>query len=507
MSRQRIQACGIGILIVMAMSSSAPRADESPSATDTVAIAKRVWAITEVVLAQHVEPPSRQEMLLAGMRGLDKAGRASPTPDLSRRVSEVVTEEQWAKLVRDMWPSADGERKMSVPELQEAVLQGLFQSIPGAARFIPTQDLKVLEQIEGNRYVGTGIQIRKDSKEQAAQIVFAFPGGPARRAGALTDDLILEVDGKNVQGERAVNRVVELLRGEEGTAVSMVVRRPGATERRTINMIRSIIPFETVVGHRRPAADAWTFQLDPKLPIAYVRITNLRSSTLHELRQIEQQLQADGCRALVLDLRFNADGQFRHTVLLADGLLDGGVMWQVRDGRNQVREYRADRECLFRNWPLAVLVNEYTRGEGAELLAAALQDNRRGPLVGEPTRGDGTVRSFVPLPDDLGALIFRTGVVESPARRRGAARPEAADSTAAAPRWSVVPEHLVTMDPKSRSALGEWFRAQEQFQPLQAGPAEPPEDPQLAKAVELLRSDLAKETSAEKSSPDATKPR
>src|SRR5207302_11171707 len=93
---------------------------------------------------------------------------------------------------------------------------------------------------------------------------------------------------------------------------------------------------------------------DPASPIAYIHVSSLRTSTLQELRQLEPKLRSQRFRALVLDLRFSSgDGMVRNAALFADGLLDGGLMWSSRGIDEKARkEYRADRECLFRDWPL-----------------------------------------------------------------------------------------------------------------------------------------------------------
>src|SRR5262249_343368 len=158
-------------------------------------------------------------------------------------------------------------------------------------------------------------------------------------------DLILEVNGKSTEGV-SIRDLVDMIRGEEGTPVTFVVRQPGETETRTLKMVRGVVPFENVLGLKRGGAAAWGFRVQPGMPAASVQISSITSSTVHELRRVEQSLQAAGFKALVLDLR-QAHGESIHqAALLADSLLDGGVLWQVRDAKGRVKEYRADRDCL-----------------------------------------------------------------------------------------------------------------------------------------------------------------
>jgi hypothetical protein len=159
-----------------------------------------------------------------------------------------------------------------------------------------------------------------------------------------------------------------------------------------------------------------------------------------------------------------------------------------------VREVRADPECLFRGWPLAVLVNADMMGLAPEAVAAALQDNGRAVLVGEPVGArvperslDGEpagppeagryVTTLFHLPDDRGGIMLRTARLERAAEERG---------------WPVRPDQVVSVARKQRDTLLEWSRRQEMSDPPAGATDRPPDDPQLAKAVEILRAALQK---------------
>jgi carboxyl-terminal processing protease len=283
------------------------------------------------------------------------------------------------------------------------------------------------------------------------------------------------VDGKDLTGV-GLQKAIEWLRGEEGTSFTMVVRQPGA-EPRTLKLTRTVVPFDDVYGFRR-AGDGWTFRVEKDgkpSPVGYLAVRALRSSTLHELRKLEPKLRAEGARALVLDFRFAAGGSLRHVALVADGLLDGGLLWRIRDARGGVQEFTADRDCLFRDWPVVALVDG-TNERSLSALLAALQDNGRAVLVGEPTKSDGYGISAVPLPDGQGLLTMRSFRFERPDKKRG---------------WPVRPDHEVRLTDGQRKALQEWFRTKELAE-LPPGVSDaPPEDPQLRRAVTLLEQQLA----------------
>ena len=450
--------------------------------SDTVAAAARqAWAITDLVLERDIDPPARQQMLLHGLKALMRQKKVKTPANLAERVSTVTTPEQFAPLLAEVWPSGENRRDDDLTDKREHVLfAGLLDwrmTNRDTGFYLPPQEMKRQEMIAGNRYVGTGIQIRKNDKEKLTQIVVPFPGGPARKAGARPGDLIVEVDGKSMAGV-SLPKVVEHLQGEENTKVSMTVRQPGESKTRLLPMVRSVIPFSSVHGYRRTGEESWSFSVDPSSAISYLSLDEIKISTLLELRKIEPLLRSEGMKALVLDLRFTAGNDLRHAALVADGLLDGGLLWRVRDSRGRTKEYKADRDCLFRDVPIVVLVGEYT-GSMAAIVAAALQDRSRAIIVGDVPKMELTVTSLVHLPEERGAIRLRTGRVER------IERPAATQQQRlAAAQHLLFPDHLLAIERKEILAVEEWMRQQQSPEPK--ADAKPPFDPQLNKAIALL---------------------
>jgi C-terminal peptidase prc len=456
-------------------------ADEAREATPTafaIAFAPRLWATMDLVQEKHPMPPPRADMVLAVAKSLYKAAKATPPDDLDRRAARVKTREQFAAFLEAVWPQ--GADASPAGGLGEAVMTGLFSVVPGQGEFVPADLIRITEQINGNRYIGTGIQIRMHEQEKVPQIITPFRGSPAHRAGLKPDDLIVEVEGKSTRGVPLM-KVVDWLRGDEGTTAVIKVRAPAESEARTVKMTRSVVPFDTVFGYRRASEDAWEFRIDPRGPVGYVRLESFRGSTAHELRQVERRLRDDGVRALVIDLRTSGGGSDLHNgTLVAGALCDGGLMWTVRGADKQAREYRAGREGLFRDWPLVVLINNGLDQSQAGV-AAALRDNGRAVLVGEATRNGGFIRSTLPLPDEQGAVAIWTGRMERAAKDRG---------------WPLEPDHAVPLTKAQREAVDTWLR--DKGRVVQPGGAadRPPQDPQLDKAVEVLRAALKKSNEA-----------
>jgi C-terminal peptidase prc len=472
---------GVGVLLArqsgagpaharMLAGPEAPPGDPPAAAGD---LAQRVWVILELVEKNHVKPPARREMILAAAKALRKAANAPLPEDLDRRAAAVANADHLRAFLRDIWPGDGSTPAAPAGKLEAALLDGLFDSIPGRPQWWPEEYRKRLEMTAGNRYVGTGVQLAVNEPEKLPQIAIPFRRGPARRAGAQPGDLLVEVDGKPLQGMLDLEKVATLLRGPEGTTVTLVVRRPGISGTRTLKVTRGIAPLDTVFGFRRTSEEGWEYRADPGAGIAYVWVKALSSSTLHELRQVERRLQAEGMRALVLDFRFSAgEGHLEHAALVADGLLDGGLMWTT-SGKEE-KAYRADRECLFRGWPLAVLVDDIAdNAQGAVL--AALQDNNRAVLVGEPTRADGSIRTFCTVPNQGGGITVLTGRLVRAARSRG---------------WPVEPDRRIDLAGERRSAVQKWL-SDKLLPELPPGTDDrPPADPQLGCALSVLRDAL-----------------
>jgi carboxyl-terminal processing protease len=347
-------------------------------------LAKRVQEITDAVLEHHIDPPVRQQMILSGIKALYQAAGVSVPTDLSRRVSALATPEQIAAFIADAWPKTTA-KPVAAKELQETLMNGLLDSVSGGARLVSAKDRKVEEQLEGNRYVGIHVALSMNESEKRPTIFDVFEGGPADRAGVKKHDLLEAVDGVDTKG-MTLREVIDRTRGDEGTDVVIQVRQPKEPRSRTMKITRGQLPHPTVTGIRKQPSGDWKVRFDGPDPIGYLKIIEIAASTPHELRKMAQQLESQGARALVLDLRGHIGGNSVHpAVLLADYLLDRGAIGRVRSSRGETT-YQADPDALLRGWPIAVLVDLSTSGT-AEWLAAALQDNHRAVVVGTPTSG------------------------------------------------------------------------------------------------------------------------
>ena len=298
---------------------------------------------------------------------------------------------------------------------------------------------------------GSRSRWRIDDSEKLTKMHEIFEGGPADRAGARSGDLIERINGVDTRG-MTLPAVVDRLRGDEGTEVTITVRQPKAKESRTLKMVRASMPRTTVQGVRKASSGDWDVRLDGPDQVGYLRITDIMASTPHELRKLAGRLENEGCRALVLDLRgIRLDGTAVHdAVLLADSLLDHGTIGRVRTVEREIN-YEADSDAILPGWPLAVLIDGMTSGTG-EWLAAALKDNHRAILVststgGAPKGAGDEVRSIVPVADGTWSVNLVTGYLQ-----RGDGRPL---GRGPAGSLGVLANIVGALEPR-RNAKGHW---------------------------------------------------
>ena len=187
----------VGAVLIAGTSQQAAAESPSPSAAELKSpreLGKHVQDITDTVLRHHLDPPARQQMILAGIKGLYEAAGLPIPAGLSRRVSALTTPEQFTALLVELWPSKPA-KSIRTGDLAEALVNGLLASVPGGAEITPAKEHEVQEQFQGNRYVGIHIQVRYDEKEKRTVIAGIVPGGPADRARMMQEDRIEQVDG------------------------------------------------------------------------------------------------------------------------------------------------------------------------------------------------------------------------------------------------------------------------------------------------------------------------
>ena len=443
---------------------------------ETAKIDSRILAIADVVLQNHIDPPTRQQMILTGIKALYRADNRPTPKGLSEDVSALASADQIADYMQSI--------RAEFNELKDAeriLTNGMLEAVPGQAYLIDANDNKVQGQLAANRYVGTGIALGMSEQEKLPTITRVFYNGPAWKAGVQVDDIIVEIDSETTASLKLQN-VVEMLRGEENSEVEVVVRQPDSKELRRLTIERGRVFIPTVEGHRQISAGEWDYTIESAEDIALLRIKNIGPSTLHELRQVETKLRGQNIRGIILDLRFGG-GLLHDLVMVADSLLDGGVIGHVRS-LDAVKTYEARPGALFQNIPMAVLIAEHAATDRV-FLTAALQDRNRAIIIGERTSGKTYVNQFVPIPDRDEKIRLAVAVAQ-----RGDGTPLLGNR----PHWSPATHFQVTEATERKRSLPRFIVPDHLVHARLHGnsdkaPDPPPlaDNPMLAKAIEVLR--------------------
>jgi carboxyl-terminal processing protease len=367
----------------------------------------------------------------------------------------------------------------------EAAVRGMISALDDPYTvYLPPSDL---EQFEANvRGSFTGIGAEVDVHDGRLRIVSPLEDSPAWEAGVLAGDVVLEIEGEDTLG-LSLTEAVNRLKGPEDTQVTIRVRHVSGEEQ-DITITRGVIDVASVRGAYRNDDGEQVYMLDPARGIGYIRLTQFGERTAEEFREAVQQVQAQGARALILDLRFNPGGLLEAAVEISDVFLDAGetvVSVRGRSVREQV--HSATDRTIAPDLPLVVLANE-SSASASEIVTGALRDNERALIVGTRTFGKGSVQQVRGLSPGLGALKMTNAYYYIPSGER-------IHRTADAERWGVDPSDgsYVPMDVQQIRDMIETRREASIANPLAGRDADEPldaqwieqtfDDPQLAAAV------------------------
>jgi carboxyl-terminal processing protease len=386
--------------LVLAMPLSAFAAAAQDAALDAERIADELAVLAKAVLGHHVEPPVRQQLMLAAVRSVYDAAGQALSVDAAGRFSDVTGDQSQA-LAAQMLASLP--ENLDPALLKSAAIQGLLHAVPGGARVLDPEALELergSDRFLSNTYVGIGIALRYEEKRQESVIDTVFESGPGYAAGAKPGDVIRMIDGRDAS-KLDLKELIKLLRGPEDSTLTLVVQQPDEPEPRTLHIVRRIVPRSLVDGYHVLEGG-----------FACLRIHQVAASTVHELRKLENRARHDACRGVVLDLRGCGQSDVHYAVTLADALLSPGKIGSLR--RNSgTTDYWAEPDSLFHDWPTAVLLDGKT-SDHAWWVAAALRANGRSRVLGLDAGRPGYVYEPVPLPDSDLAIVMATGRLIAP---------------------------------------------------------------------------------------------
>lgn len=267
-------------------------------------------------------------------------------------------------------------------ELEDAAANAMVNATGDRwSYYIPASEYEAYREQSENAYVGVGITIQATEEESGFLVLEVVPGGPAEAAGIQVKDLLIAVEGKDAR-TMSITEVRDLVKGKEGTYVSLTVLRQGTHE--TVSVQRKKV--------KTPVA---TFEMLPD-HIGLITIENFDERCAEESIEAIEALLDQGAEKLIFDVRNNPGGYAAELVELLDYLLPEGDLFRtVRyDGKEHVD--RSDADCL--EIPMAVLVNASSYS-AAEFFGAALREYDAAIVVGEQTVGKGYFQTTYQLSD------------------------------------------------------------------------------------------------------------
>ena len=338
------------------------------------------------VFSQEVQPPKTQE---------------------DNGYSQIAIFAKALELIRQDYVD---ENKTSYHGLVTAAMKGMLSSLDPHSQFMDPNDFRDMQDDTRSRFNGLGIEV--SMKNGLPTVVTAMEDTPAAKAGILSGDQILRINGMSTE-RMDLQDAINVLRGPAGAKVSMTLLRPSTKEIKEHTLQRAEIKIQSVKGERLLPSE-----LTGPFRIGYIRLIQFNEPTADELSKAIDNLQKQGMQALILDLRNNPGGLLNSAVDVCGQFLPPNTKVVSTQGRvaSQQHDYSTSAVSKNRpNFPMVLLINEGS-ASGAEIVAGALKDLRRAVLVGETTFGKGSVQNVLQLPDGS-AVRFTTAKYYTPSRQ------------------------------------------------------------------------------------------
>ena len=275
-------------------------------------------------------------------------------------------------------------------ELIQKAIQGMVQSLDPHSSLLPPEAFEDLQIDTKGKFTGIGIHITM--KDGFVTVISPIEDTPAYKAGIIAQDRIIKVDGKPVKDLR---EAVNMMRGPKGTQVSVTILREGEKEPLDFELVRDVIPIVSVK------------EVNLKPGYGYIRLSQFSGSTTKELEAILQKMESAKVpmKGLILDLRNNGGGLLNQAIKVSDLFLEEGKILSIQ-GRNKknTKEYMATPDPVSRKYPIVVLINGGS-ASASEIVAGALQDQKRALILGTTSFGKGSVQTVETLRDGSGLKL------------------------------------------------------------------------------------------------------
>ena len=346
----------------------------------------------------------------------------------------------------------------NIPAVTNGALRGLLESLDADSSYLSPEDYKLYQADKGGK-AQAGINVSK--RYGFATVISVVPGGPADKAGLVDGDILEAIEGKDTR-DISLAMIRLMLEGAPGSTLTVAVVRSNKAEPDKISMTRTL-------QAPPPVSEA----LYENAAILYLKPEVIDRDHVNEVETKLKGMQKAGNKKVLLDLRDAAAGDMTEAVRLANFLLKSGTIAMLEGQKFPKQVFTADpAKTIQATAPVVVLVNRGTAGP-AELVAAALLDNKRADVVGERTFGEGAQQKTFELTDGA-ALILSVAKYESPLGK-------------------IIQDDGVTPDVLVASGMDEAASVDEEEAPVTAAPMPVVKKPsvqvdeQLTKALEILK--------------------
>ena len=306
-------------------------------------------------------------------------------------VSEFQTLEETYRVIRENYVESD---EITDEQLIYGASTGMVDALgdTGHSTFLDPEEAIAFERSSRGELIGIGIQI--DSESSPPRVIVPIQNSPAFKAGIQPGDLILTVDGQDTTELEPGTEVGSLIRGEEGTDVTLELQHQGETGSYEVTITRTRIQVKPVSWAMLPNDVIW------------IRLSEFSSGATEGMQAALREGKKFGAKSVILDLRANPGGLVFEAMGVGSQFLPGdSVLYKEKDREDQVRGVRTvGNNGEWQDGPVIVLINGDS-ASAAEIVSSALRDNGRAELVGETTFGTGTVLLPIDLEDGSSVLI------------------------------------------------------------------------------------------------------
>jgi carboxyl-terminal processing protease len=285
----------------------------------------------------------------------------------------------------------------NIAGVTDGALHGLLESLDANSSYLSAEEYKHYKTMKNGGKADIGAAVSK--RFGYAAVVAVIPGGPADKAGIDNSDIIESIENKSTH-DMSLAEIHSLLTGDVGSTITVAGVRPRRAEPQKIVITRDVVTIPPV--SEKMLADN----------VGYIQVDAFPEGKTQEIADKIRDLQRQGAKKLVLDLRNSASGVESEGVATANLFLDHGTITYLQGQKFPREAFNAEASKDITKLPVAVLVNRGTAGP-AEIVAAAILENARGDVVGVKTFGDGSVQKLIEMPDNS-ALILSIAKYYSP---------------------------------------------------------------------------------------------